>query len=133
MRRRSGARAYAKVGVESDVMSASPVQLIVMLFDGALSAMRSAKLNMENDNREAAGQGLSKAINIVNEGLLGSLDQSKNPDVSDSLVQLYNAVTRLLYESNRYQDIDKLDQAYKILDEIGGAWREISGNFGGQP
>lgn len=131
MRRRSGARAYAKLGVESDVMSASPVQLIVMLFDGALSAIRSAKLLMENDDREQAGKSLSKAINIVNEGLLGSLDQSKNPDVSASLVQLYNSVTKLLYDANRYQDIDKLDQAYRILDEIGSAWREIAGHFGG--
>lgn len=130
MRRRSGARAYAKVSVESEVISASPVQLIVMLFDGALSAIRSSRLNMVNGHVEEAGNQISKAIDIVNEGLLGSLDQSKNPDISASLAQLYHAVTRLLYEANRHQDVEKLDQAYRIIDELGSAWREISQKSG---
>lgn len=34
----SGTKAYAQVGIESGVMSASPHQLIEMLFDGANSA-----------------------------------------------------------------------------------------------
>lgn len=38
MYKRSGSQAYAQVGLESGVMSASPHQLIVMLFDGAQSA-----------------------------------------------------------------------------------------------
>lgn len=38
MYNRSGVQAYAQIGMESGVMSASPHQLIVMLFDGAQSA-----------------------------------------------------------------------------------------------
>lgn len=37
---KSGIQAYATVGVESAVLSASPHQLVVLLFDGALSAMK---------------------------------------------------------------------------------------------
>ncbi len=40
----NGARAYQQVGLESAVLSASPHQLVVMLFDGALSALVRARL-----------------------------------------------------------------------------------------
>ena len=43
-----GAGAYARVGVESGVMSASPHQLISMLFDGAGTAIRAAALHMRD-------------------------------------------------------------------------------------
>ena len=41
---KSGIQAYAQVGVESAVLSASPHQLVVLLFDGALSAMKKAAI-----------------------------------------------------------------------------------------
>lgn len=44
MYKRSGSQAYAQVGLESGVMSASPHQLIVMLFDGAQSALIRARI-----------------------------------------------------------------------------------------
>lgn len=45
-----GANAYARVGVESGVMSADPHQLIVMLFDGAKTAIRAARIHMQTGN-----------------------------------------------------------------------------------
>jgi len=46
----TGTKAYAKIGVESAVMSASQHQLVVMLFDGALSALIRARLFMQAGN-----------------------------------------------------------------------------------
>lgn len=43
----NGARAYQQVGLESAVLSASPHQLVVMLFDGALSALVRARLFLD--------------------------------------------------------------------------------------
>lgn len=48
----TGTKAYAKIGVESAVMSASQQQLVVMLFDGALSALIRARLFMQDGNIE---------------------------------------------------------------------------------
>ncbi|MDU7806612.1 MAG: flagellar protein FliS, partial [Serratia marcescens] len=44
MYNRSGTQAYAQVSLESGAMSACPHQLIVMLFDGALSALLRARI-----------------------------------------------------------------------------------------
>ncbi len=48
----NGTKAYAKIGVESAVMSASQHQLVVMLFDGALSALVRARLFLQDGNIE---------------------------------------------------------------------------------
>lgn len=47
----SGSKAYAQIGVESAVMSASQQQLVTMLFDGVLSALVRARLFMQDNNQ----------------------------------------------------------------------------------
>ncbi|VDZ89623.1 flagellar protein FliS [Lelliottia amnigena] len=66
---KSGVQAYQKVGVESAVLSASPHQLVVMLFDGVHSALVRARLFLEQGDIPAKGEALSKAINIIDNGL----------------------------------------------------------------
>lgn len=65
----SGTKAYAKIGVESAVMSASPDQLVTLLFDGALSALVRSRLFLLDGNIAGKGESLSKAINIIENGL----------------------------------------------------------------
>ena len=65
----SGTKAYAQVSIESGVMSANPHQLIEMLFDGANSALVRARLFMQQGDIVAKGEALSKAINIIDNGL----------------------------------------------------------------
>ncbi|ABE59383.1 flagellar export chaperone FliS [Chromohalobacter israelensis] len=120
-----GAQAYARVGVESGVMSASPHRLIVMLFDGAQAAIRAAKLHMEDGNIAAKGQSISKAMDIVNNGLAAALDREQGGELAERLESLYDYVVRLLMKANRHNDQAALDEAARLLDDIGSAWREI--------
>ena len=50
-----GTQAYAQIGVESAVMSASQQQLATMLFDGVLSALVRARLFMQDNNQQGKG------------------------------------------------------------------------------
>lgn len=74
---KSGVLSYQKVGVESAVMSADPHQLIVMLFDGALSALVRARLFLEQGELLSKGEALSKAINIIDNGLKAVLNMDE--------------------------------------------------------
>ncbi|OLO08263.1 flagellar export chaperone FliS [Salinicola sp. MH3R3-1] len=125
MNSRRGAGAYARVGVESAVMSADPHQLIVMLFDGVQAAIASARLHMQDGNRAAKGASISKAIDIVNNGLAAALDHEKGGDIAANLGQLYDYVARLLLQANLRDDMAALDQAASLLDNIGSGWREL--------
>lgn len=127
-----GANAYAKVGVESGVMSASPHQLIVMLFDGALASIRGAALHMAAGNLEEKGKSISKAINIVSSGLMAGLDLERGGELAERLEQLYDYVVRLLMLANLHNDPQRLDEAISLLEDIASAWREIGPQINGQ-
>ena len=81
----SGVQAYQQVGLESAVMSASPHQLVVMLFDGALSALVRARLFIEQGDTVAKGQALTKAINIIDNGLKAGLNMDIGGDLPRNL------------------------------------------------
>lgn len=120
-----GAAAYGRVSVESNVLSASPHQLIAMLFDGAQAAIKAARLHMTNENVAEKGKSISKAIDIVNSGLLAALDKEKGGELAERLEGLYNYVTNLLVKANIHNDTAKLDEAAELLQNIGSAWKEI--------
>lgn len=120
-----GAKAYAKVGVESGVLSASPHQLIVLLFDGLQAAIRAARLHMENGNVAEKGKSISKALDILNQGLLAALDREKGGEVADNMAALYEYCGGLLLQANLRNEVGPLDEAERLLGDIATAWREI--------
>lgn len=120
-----GAGAYARVGVESGVLAATPHQLITLLFDGAQSAIRTARLHLNNGDVAAKGMAISKALDIVNNGLLAALDRERGGEIADRLAALYDYVARLLLKANLNNDAAGLDEAASLLGDIGSAWREI--------
>lgn len=120
-----GAGAYARVGVESGVMSASPHHLIVMLFDGAIASIRTARIHLEAGHMAEKGQAISRAMDIVNNGLAAALDTDQGGEIAERLQSLYDYITRLLLNANLRRDVDSLNQAENLLEEIASAWRDI--------
>lgn len=122
---RKGASTYASVGVETGVMSASPHQLIVMLFDGALAAIKKARWALESGDIAARGSAISKAIDIVDNGLKSALDLEKGGEIAERLYALYDYISRSLLKVNRNRDGELLTQVEQLLGDIAGAWKEI--------
>lgn len=120
-----GANAYARVGVESGVMSADPHQLIVMLFDGAQAAIRAGRIHLQAGNTAEKGRSISKALDIVNNGLAAALDREQGGEIAERLASLYNYIARLLLNANLRNDEASLDEAERLLEDIASAWREI--------
>ena len=125
----AGASAYAKIGTESSAMSASPHQLITMLFDGAKTAIAMARHHMANKEIAAKGKAISKAINIIDNGLKASLDAEAGGKAGAELVAnlsaLYDYISQRLMYANLRNDPALLDEADRLLDNISSAWREI--------
>lgn len=120
-----GANAYARVGVESGVMSADPHQLIVMLFDGAQAAIRAARIHMQAGNTSEKSKSITKALDIVNNGLAAALDHEKGGEIAARLASLYNYIVRLLLAANLRNDEESLNQSERLLEDIASAWRDI--------
>lgn len=121
-----GTQAYAQIGVESAVMSASPHQLIVLLFDGALSALVRARLFMQQGELAAKGEALSKAINIIDNGLKAGLDNEQGGEIAENLSSLYDYMIRRLMLANLRNDVELIEEAEGLLTNIADAWKQIS-------
>ncbi|KGB00084.1 flagellar export chaperone FliS [Leclercia pneumoniae] len=122
----SGTKAYAQVGVESAVMSASPHQLIEMLFDGANSALVRARLFMQQGDTVAKGEAISKAINIIDNGLKAGLDLEQGGEIATNLTSLYEYMTRRLLQANLRNDSQAIEEVEGLLSNIAEAWKQIS-------
>ena len=125
---KSGIQAYAQVGVESAVLSASPHQLVVLLFDGALSAMKKAAILIEQGDIPGKGRALSQAINIITNGLRAGLNHEAGGEISANLDSLYDYMTRRLLQANLHNDLSAIDEVSKLLSNIADAWKEIGPN-----
>lgn len=120
-----GVQAYAKVGLETSVVAASPHELIVLLFDGALAAIHSARLHMKAGKIQEKGAAISRAIEIVNDGLRASLDKKAGGDIANSLDGLYGYMTDRLLQANLKNSVDMLDEVQVLLVDLRDAWASI--------
>jgi flagellar protein FliS len=125
----AGAKAYARLGLETSVMNASQQQLMLMLFDGAKFAITMARHHMAQGEIAAKGNAISKAINIVDNGLKVALEADPSDlaecELVANLSQLYDYIGQRLLFANLRNDPALLDEADRLLDNISAAWREI--------
>ncbi len=121
-----GTQAYAKIGVESAVMSASQQQLVIMLFDGALSALVRARLFLQDGNLEGKGLSLSKAINIIENGLKVGIDETSSDELTQNLFALYAYMVRRLLQANLRNDVSAIEEVENLLRNIADAWKDVA-------
>ncbi|WP_438442199.1 flagellar export chaperone FliS [Kluyvera georgiana] len=119
-----GTQAYAQIGVESAVMSASQQQLVTMLFDGALSALIRARLFIQDGNQQGKGLSLSKAINIIENGLKVGLDEDSRDELTQNLLSLYAYMVRRLLQANLHNDVSAVEEVEALIRNIADAWKE---------
>lgn len=121
----SGANAYAKVGIETGVVAASPHKLIVMLFDGAMVAVANAIQSMRAGDIPAKGRSISKAMLIIDSGLRASLDKNVGGEIAEGLDSLYEYMSNRLLMANLKNQPELLDEVYKLLGDLRSAWDAI--------
>ncbi|AJC66820.1 MULTISPECIES: flagellar export chaperone FliS [Dickeya] len=129
MYRKSASQAYAQVSVESAAMSASPHQLIVMLFDGTKSALVRARILIEQNDVVGKGNALSKAIDIITNGLKLGLDMEKGGELAENLADLYDYMVRRLLHANINNDLQAIMEVEALLDNIADAWKQIGPGY----
>ena len=121
-----GASAYAQLAVETNVGSADPHKLILLLFEGAEAAIRLAKNKMTDGDIAGKGKAISQAIQIVSDGLRASLDIKAGGELAERLAALYDYIAARLLWANLKNDVAALDECLSLLGEIHSAWSAIA-------
>lgn len=116
---------YQQVGLESDVRGADPHRLIVLLFDGAESALIKAQEQIVAKDIQGKANSLNKAIEIILDGLSASLDLEQGGELAQSLKALYAYMVSRLIHANIHMDPTAVTEVQKLLGEISSAWKEM--------
>ncbi|MFC4522113.1 flagellar export chaperone FliS [Cupriavidus pinatubonensis] len=122
---RSAANTYAAIGVQTKAMSASPTQLIAMLYDGARTAIARAKFHLDSGDVPARGNAISKAIDIIENGLRAVLDHEAGGEIASNLESLYEYMVRRLLQANLQRDAGLLTEVDTLLESLASAWAQL--------
>jgi flagellar protein FliS len=121
------ASTYKRVDVESRVESASPHELITLLFEGLLTTLSAAKVHMTSGNIEAKSQAITKASRIITEGLKGSLDP-RGGDLSSNLGLLYDYCVASLMQAHLKNDAALIDEVVGLIGPVSETWKSMNTN-----
>ncbi len=106
------------------VMTASPAELVVMLFDACIKNIRLAVLSLEDTpNPDKANTYFIKAQLIIDE-LVGSLDPAI--EISAQLLPIYDFLLRSLRDMNISKDTTGADELLSILQSLRDTWQQIA-------
>ena len=123
---RQSAAAYARIGVQTNVATADPHQLILMLFDGALLSINSAAVALESNDVPGKIKHITKAIEIIGMGLKASLDLTAGGELGERLDALYDYMTNRLVYANAFNTDIPLTEVAGLLRDLRDAWSQIS-------
>jgi flagellar secretion chaperone FliS len=111
------------------VMTATPEQLQMMLYDGALRFCEQARVALEKKNFDQSYTLISRVQKILTE-MSCTLKHDVAPDICSKLAALYTYAYRKLIEANVKHDMDSLDEATKVLRYQRETWAMLMDNLG---
>ena len=121
-------QAYQQVDIESEIINATPYQLISILYKGALSALKRAEIFMQQNEIAAKGKELSKAIDIIDTGLKHALNHDAGGEIADNLASLYDYMVIRLLKANLENNVVYIQEVYLLLSDLASTWQQIGAN-----
>jgi flagellar protein FliS len=118
-------KAYEDDALKAAVYGASPVGLVVLLYEGAIKAINQAGYAIEAQRYDEKARLVSKTIDII-DGLRESLDLQQGSDAAGNLNDLYIYMKQRLSIANLKNDLEILAEVRRLLETILPAWQELN-------
>ena len=116
-----GASAYQRV----DAQTRSPLELVVMLYDGVLSSLSEASAAAARGDVATRAAGVSRSLTIIG-ALQSTLNVQEGGAVALELDRLYTYATQRLIDVTTKKDFTALTEVHKLLSTIREAWDQIA-------
>ncbi len=104
------------------IMTATPAELTLMLYEGAIKFCNIAIVAIKKKDFEKANANIKKAQAIINE-LRVTLDHKYS--VWEDFERVYDYIARRLLDANLQKDIEIIEDALKYIREMRDAWKEV--------
>jgi len=120
-----GAQNYLR----TKIFTATPEQLQLMLYDGALRFGEQAHVALEQKNYEQSYNMISRIQKIITE-MHSSLKPDVAPDLCKKMSALYNFIYMKLVDANLEHEVAKLDEALNLLRYQRETWTMLMEQLG---
>ena len=108
---------YIKQYQTSNITTATPEKLMILLFDGAIQFLQKAKIAISENNFKERSENIDGARKIIRE-LMRTIDLENGNDVSKQLFKLYNRMAMNLIKANVQRNSQKIDEVIEDLTNI---------------
>lgn len=114
--------------LETQIMTASPMQLIIMLYDECIQSLEKAEKAFslpEEDKIESINNNILHAEDIITE-LAVSLDMEKGGEIAHNLHRLYDFMLEHLSDANVNKKSDNVTEIRKMMQELRDSWGKVA-------
>lgn len=122
---RNAAASYSQVRVETGVAGARPIDLVVMVYEGAIETLGKAAAQLRSGDINGKNVTITRAIRIIDEGLRATLDP-RGGEIAANLGDLYDYMARRLLQGSVRNDAAMIDEVRILLLELKSAWDELA-------
>lgn len=116
----------------TDVLSRSPLEIVVLLYDGAIRFLGEADAAAHRKDRPSRTRAVARAQAIIGE-LHGTLDMEKGGQVASDLDRLYSYMTSRLLDATSRTDDGAIAEVRRLLTSMREAWARIATPGGATP
>ncbi len=114
----------ARTYLENQVKFASPVDLIVMLYDRAIQSLKSCSDSLKGGETDLKAKGLAlcRAVDIISE-LQSVLDRKRGGEIAQNLDKLYTYMLEKLTIANYENNQASIQEVTRLLEELREGWK----------
>ncbi|EIK45724.1 flagellar protein FliS [Cellvibrio sp. BR] len=116
---------YRSVDLEAKAATASPYELVLVLFDGLLDELARTRGHIEAKRYQEKGRSLEKCLNILN-GLNSALDYDNGGEVVQGLSRLYDYCIYRLSDVSVSLSLEGLEEVVHLLGVIREGWDGVN-------
>jgi len=117
------ANAYKNTEIATSVSSANANDLILLVYSRVLENLRLGKQELEN-NRPGIKE-FSMVNELINLGLVASLDYQKGGEIAQNLRKIYLWAMHMVIEARLTNSHEKLDEVINIFNGLSQSWESI--------
>lgn len=110
---------------KQSILTASPGELTLMLYNGCIKFINQAKLMIEKKDIAGAHEAIMRAEAIIEE-FMQTLDTKY--EISNRFMMIYDYIYRRLVDANISKDIKILDEVLGLVTELRNSWKEMLNN-----
>lgn len=117
------ANPYLKQYQKNQVETATPEQILILLYDGAIQFLNKAKLAIAEGNSDQINYNIFACQKIILE-FMNTLDMEKGGSLADNLYSLYEYFYKTLSMVNITKDMHKVNEVLKHLKSLRDTWQK---------